>query len=204
MGSSSHATDAAGRSLPDPAWPPGRPAPDRLELVRRWCNTANHESGAERFGQPWELDAWLAAEGFAGPPVSAADVERVVAAREAVRCLALGNTVPSTLTAAVVAAAAEAFAGVPLRVAAEAGVLAVGPDPAARGVDACLAALAAAMITAAAAGSWSRLKACSNEGCRWVFYDQSRNSSGRWCSMQACGCRLKARAYRRRRAADGR
>lgn len=48
-------------------------------------------------------------------------------------------------------------------------------------------------------GSWARLKACRN--CCWAFYDESRNRSGAWCSMQLCGNRLKTRAYRRRLAA---
>jgi predicted RNA-binding Zn ribbon-like protein len=48
-------------------------------------------------------------------------------------------------------------------------------------------------------GSWDRLKECGNPGCRWVFYDASRNRSGRWCSMGECGDVMKARAYRERR-----
>jgi predicted RNA-binding Zn ribbon-like protein len=50
-------------------------------------------------------------------------------------------------------------------------------------------------------GSWSRLKTCENDECRWAFYDQSKNRSAKWCSMQSCGNRMKARAYRARREA---
>jgi hypothetical protein len=50
-----------------------------------------------------------------------------------------------------------------------------------------------------ATGEWSRLKACARDSCRWVFYDGSRNRSGRWCSMQVCGNREKTAAYRARR-----
>ena len=49
-----------------------------------------------------------------------------------------------------------------------------------------------------AAGEWTRLKACANPDCQWVYYDGSRNRSGRWCSMNECGDVMKARAYRRR------
>jgi hypothetical protein len=35
---------------------------------------------------------------------------------------------------------------------------------------------------------------------RWAFYDHARNRSRTWCSMDACGNRAKARAYRARRA----
>ena len=48
-----------------------------------------------------------------------------------------------------------------------------------------------------------RVKQCGNvEGCGWLFLDTSRNGSRRWCSMAACGSRIKMRRqYARRRAA---
>ena len=49
-----------------------------------------------------------------------------------------------------------------------------------------------------ATGEWARLKTCARDTCRWVFYDHSRNRSGRWCSMQVCGNREKTAAYRAR------
>ena len=68
--------------------------------------------------------------------------------------------------------------------------------PAASGVDAVAARLVLAATSAASAGVLDRLKSCRH--CRWVFHDTSKNRSGRWCSMAACGSRNKARAYRRR------
>jgi len=38
-----------------------------------------------------------------------------------------------------------------------------------------------------------RLKQC--EGCGWLFYDQSRTHARRWCSMELCGNRAKARRH---------
>jgi predicted RNA-binding Zn ribbon-like protein len=38
-----------------------------------------------------------------------------------------------------------------------------------------------------------RIKQCSN--CGWVFVDNSRNKSRRWCSMEVCGNRVKARRH---------
>jgi len=47
-----------------------------------------------------------------------------------------------------------------------------------------------------------RLRHCSNEQCLWLFLDESKNGSRRWCSMQACGNRAKAhRHYLRTRTA---
>ena len=48
-------------------------------------------------------------------------------------------------------------------------------------------------------GSWSRLKACANADCGWVFFDRSRNRQGSWCDMAVCGNRLKNREFRVRR-----
>ena len=65
------------------------------------------------------------------------------------------------------------------------------------GVDGALGTVLAAAFACMRDGSWSRLKACRN--CHWAFYDESRNRSAAWCSMQLCGNRLKTRAYRRRK-----
>lgn len=47
-------------------------------------------------------------------------------------------------------------------------------------------------------GPIDRVKTCGN--CRWVFLDQSRNRSRRWCSMDECGIQMKhARFVERRR-----
>jgi predicted RNA-binding Zn ribbon-like protein len=47
-------------------------------------------------------------------------------------------------------------------------------------------------------GPLDRLKTCGN--CRWLFLDESRNRSRRWCSMDECGTQIKhARFVERRR-----
>lgn len=43
-----------------------------------------------------------------------------------------------------------------------------------------------------------RVKECRGERCTWLFLDESRNRSRRWCDMGECGNRAKARRYRRR------
>ncbi|MGW1340206.1 CGNR zinc finger domain-containing protein [Kribbella sp. NPDC002412] len=44
-----------------------------------------------------------------------------------------------------------------------------------------------------------RIKRCA--GCPWLFLDQSKNGSRRWCSMEICGTSEKVRLYVSRRAA---
>lgn len=41
-----------------------------------------------------------------------------------------------------------------------------------------------------------RLRKCAS--CRLMFYDVSKAGRRRWCSMQLCGARAKARAFRQR------
>jgi predicted RNA-binding Zn ribbon-like protein len=48
-----------------------------------------------------------------------------------------------------------------------------------------------------------RLRACANEECRLFLLDRSKPNTARWCSMKACGNRLKARRhYERARRTD--
>ncbi|HEV2929025.1 MAG TPA: CGNR zinc finger domain-containing protein [Propionibacteriaceae bacterium] len=48
----------------------------------------------------------------------------------------------------------------------------------------------------------SRVKRCA--ACPWLYVDQSKNSSRRWCNMEDCGKYVKMRRYVERRAAKRR
>lgn len=53
-------------------------------------------------------------------------------------------------------------------------------------------------------GDLARVGQCADDRCGWLFLDTSRNHSRRWCSMEDCGNRAKARRhYQRSRAAKG-
>lgn len=41
----------------------------------------------------------------------------------------------------------------------------------------------------------TRIRACAAEDCGWLFIDTSRAGRRRWCSMQSCGNRAKARRF---------
>jgi predicted RNA-binding Zn ribbon-like protein len=47
-------------------------------------------------------------------------------------------------------------------------------------------------------GRLDRVKSCA--ACRWLFVDESRNRSRRWCTMEECGTHEKVRRYLERRA----
>jgi predicted RNA-binding Zn ribbon-like protein len=46
-----------------------------------------------------------------------------------------------------------------------------------------------------ARGDRSRLRRCANERCLWLFMDQSKTGTRRWCDMNSCGNRAKARRH---------
>ncbi len=43
----------------------------------------------------------------------------------------------------------------------------------------------------------TRIRECEDETCGWLFVDTSKNRSRRWCSMESCGNRAKARRHYR-------
>ena len=181
-----HPVDSAGLVLPEPSWPDPPGSASVLEPLRRFCNTVNRENGADAWRTPRELADWLAGEGYAaGDTVDRESLDRLVAFRDA-------------LWHGVRTSDFEAFAHeagvVSVRVAAMTHGVALVTAQA--GVEAVVARLALTAVDAAAAGALGRLKSCDH--CSWVFHDTSKNRSGRWCSMRACGGRNKARAYRLR------
>jgi predicted RNA-binding Zn ribbon-like protein len=46
-----------------------------------------------------------------------------------------------------------------------------------------------------------RLKVCENPDCRWVYYDESKSRTRRYCSNDKCGNLLKLRRFRSRHKA---
>jgi predicted RNA-binding Zn ribbon-like protein len=47
-----------------------------------------------------------------------------------------------------------------------------------------------------------RLRACANDECNLFLVDHSRPGAAKWCSMAACGNRMKARAHAARARTD--
>src|SRR5262245_52335851 len=140
-------------------------APGGLELVRSFVNTVDFEDERD------EVAAWLAARG-AEP--SRVELERARGVREALRGLLLANNGQSANTKAAVATleAAAARARLALRFD-EAGSVRLASGVG--GVDGILGGILAEVAAAQAEGTWSRLKACRMESCRWAFYDSAKN-----------------------------
>jgi len=52
-------------------------------------------------------------------------------------------------------------------------------------------------------GDLDRVGQCAGDKCGWLCLDTSRNRSRRWCSMEDCGNRAKARRHYQRSRASG-
>lgn len=178
---------------------PGRraPAPERLRLLQAFINTNDVEEGTDEFATPAGLADWAARHDLVTRSLRLSETDRTwaVSVREALRDLiqAQDRSADAVDAAAVLDEAART-AG--LRLAFEAR----GPSLIATqaGIHGAVGRILTEIPLAMADGDWQRLKVCTNDACRWVFYDASRNRSSRWCSMAICGNRMKARAYRAR------
>ncbi len=68
------------------------------------------------------------------------------------------------------------------------------------GSQAVAGAIALSAARFLADGESDRLKMCDNPGCRWVFHDDTKNRSRRWCGP--CGNVDKVRRFRERQLVE--
>lgn len=177
-----------------------REAPGALELVRSFINTAALDGSPDELDSPAALHDWLVGRALLDPDENAGQDElaSAIAVREALRALCYANTGgPLDPSAPDVLDAAIERIGLRLRFERSGSAVIA---PACCGVSGALGRLLVIVYEAMQEGTWSRLKACRSDDCRWAFYDGSRNHSGAWCSMDGCGNRAKARAFRERHA----
>ncbi len=168
--------------------------PDLVE----WCVRA------ELFGK--SEAARLLAEAERNPEAAVAAFDRAIALREAIYRLCLGvaegrEAEPGPLVT-LNAVLSDGTAGRRLRPAAE-GFCWAWADRA-EGLDWMVWPLAYSAAELLTSSAIERLKQCTGETCDWLFIDESRNHSRRWCDMRDCGNRAKARRhYQRRRQPPG-
>jgi predicted RNA-binding Zn ribbon-like protein len=69
-------------------------------------------------------------------------------------------------------------------------------------LDTILWAVARAGVDLLCSSGVQRIKECPGaDDCGWLFFDESKNNSRRWCSMEGCGSRVKMRRqYARKRS----
>jgi predicted RNA-binding Zn ribbon-like protein len=178
---------------------PRTPAPGSLALVQRFINSNEMPDGVDELRTAELAIRWVRDTVGADMEVSERDRERLVATREALRDLLEAHT-GENVDPGVAVRLEKLLARAPLRpvLTTEGATLAVNCD----GIDSFLGRISTAIVEATLLGTWSRLKVCRSESCRWAYYDHSKNGRSCWCSMRVCGSRDKARTYRARRRAD--
>ncbi len=62
-------------------------------------------------------------------------------------------------------------------------------------LDAMLGPLAESAASVLTSSDVARVRQCGDDECAWMFVDTSRNHSRRWCDMEDCGNRAKARRH---------
>jgi predicted RNA-binding Zn ribbon-like protein len=174
-------------------------APGELELLQRFLNLHVHDAEGVHRDPPAEMvGGFLVARHLLreNERFSEADRETYLELRDAMRKL-----IEAVDDEPVPRPAAEAIDGIGLAAGLHPHFHATGAptlEPKGHGVAAAFGKIVAIAFVSAFDGSFAHLKLCADETCRSVFYDRSKNHSGRWCSMATCGNRAKVRAWRER------
>lgn len=176
-----------------------RPAPGRLAVAQAFLNSVDLEARNDELASAEDLGRWLAGHDLLAPDtvLDADDLSHAIQVREALRDLLESHhaTPPRPPATGFLREIAEKGRLVTAFHAEGGGGRLEATAP---GLDGALGNLIAIVHTAMADGTWYRLKVCQRDKCRWAFYDHSKNRSSTWCSMDVCGNKEKAAAYRRR------
>ncbi|WP_440900693.1 CGNR zinc finger domain-containing protein [Actinosynnema sp.] len=138
----------------------------------------------DELGDDGRAGPWFAANGVPDGPEDRRQVRR---ARDLLQAVVRGDEPPGALgpvLAGVVSRASVDDSGVTWEVDA----------------DGARGAVVAAVLAwdAVHRGRPGRLRACANDECARFLLDRSKSNNARWCSMAACGNKLKARRHYRR------
>jgi len=169
-----------------------------IDLLVDFVNTRDVEEQTDAIAEPAQLAEWIAEHaGEHLPELQPDDVQRLRGLRESLRALMHANN-GGRVEEADLAALREAAERSRFRLAFE-------PDggleltPARADLSGFESSLLLALEHLQCHEVWPRLKACTDEGCQWAFYDTTRNRSRTWCSMDVCGNRQKTKRYRKRK-----
>jgi predicted RNA-binding Zn ribbon-like protein len=182
----------------------GKPAPAPLARIQALVNTVDLESGADRLALATDAQPWLQAQGLLPPGEvpTTDDLRTIRELREALRAMLVHNAGGPAPTGDQLSPLGQIADAASARVQLGAdGTLEVAADSAS--MNGRLLSLVLVVSDAQRDGTWTHLKACGNDDCRWAFYDRSRNHGGTWCDMATCGNKLKNREFRARRSRRG-
>lgn len=128
---------------------------------------------------------------------AAADLARAIGVRDLLLSVFSGIANGRPLRDRDLAELNSALAETPalLRVRARSGKLGTTWDSAAEGLSQILFPILADAANLLASDRLGRVRECASAECTCLFVDESRNRSRRWCDMNACGNRMKARRH---------
>lgn len=170
------------------------------DLINTWFGRIDG-GGEEHLATPADLAAWCRAHGSAVEDADVTGPQLALAhtVREGVRAwLAPHNDAVRPEDARALERLAAVIPELTLQVAV---TEPPGLAPVPQGVRGALATVLAGPVLVGPK-VWARLKVCRDPRCRTAFHDYSRNGSGVWCSMAACGAVNKQEAFVRRRRAQ--
>ena len=157
--------------------------------VLAWCESA----GSIDARTQTTLEAWANRHGTEAARL----FDEAIAARERIYGLLSATAAGEAVAERDVEALNRLLAAAPTRTSLEA-----GQDgnrwrlPAATPTAASLLAPALWSVGDLLAGArLQRLRLCANPKCRWLFVDDSKSGTRRWCTMRACGNRAKAHRH---------
>jgi len=160
-----------------------------LEALLAWCHSAAllSASGEKALNRLWHGDA-----------ARAAALDEAVTLRETIYRLFFCTAESRTPAAADLEALNRAFQAAPERIRVER----AGPSFAWRiapikqpSVPALLAPVTWSAANLLTGPRLARVRHCANAHCLWLFLDDSKSGTRRWCSMSACGNRAKAHRH---------
>ena len=174
------------------------PAPGGLGLVQDFLNTMGIEGygpdllGDTALSRAWVANAvlkWSALRGLdvQPPALNEADVPKLRALRDTIAKLVDGEPTGRPEMGSISAAFALSDTG-ELRL-----------KPAGNGWRWLASALWSEILLSQQDDTWRRIKRCHNHQCASIFYDRSKNNSGVWHNVKACGNAANLRASRARR-----
>ncbi len=173
-------------------------APGDLELVRSFVSLHDHAEGARSSIPPSTetIEAWLRGHGLLQDGASPSDLIWAGAVLDDLRLKARGESTPEA-TDRLNAAAGSADLTICFGCTDDDPIHAGAP-----GVRGAVGRLLGIAFLSELDGSFRRLRGCANDECRDVFWDRSKNRTGKWCSMDTCGNQAKVRAFRERERAS--
>lgn len=168
------------------------------ELLVEFVNTRDVEEETDSIADPRGLQVWIRDKtGDYLEPPDAEAMTRLLRLRESLRAMLRANN-GEEIAPGALAPLEEAAERSRFRAELADGRLTIAPARSDLGGFEARVLLAVERLQCL--GAWPRLKACTDDGCQWAFYDTTRNHSRTWCSMDVCGNRQKTRRYRAKNA----